>query len=177
VNRLTRILPVAAVLLGTTLIFGCASELTAPDSPGDLAFAEVRTDPPTLTPCRPQPYAATAGWIGPRGGILKAGKHTLRVPPSALATTTWITMEVPSSSINRVVFGPEGLTFKNAALLTMSYSNCSVTPGAQQYIVYINDQNRIIETTQSVSDPLTQTVTGTVTHFSDYALSTYAVVY
>lgn len=176
-NRLTRILPVAAVLLGATFIFGCASELTAPDGPGDMAFAEVRTDPPQLTPCRPQPYAASAGWIGPRGGVLKAGKHTLRVPPNALSTLTWITMEVPSSSINRVVFGPDGLTFRNAAYLTMSYANCSVKPDAQQQIVYINDQGRIVETTQSVSDPLTQTVTGKVTHFSDYALSTYAVVY
>jgi len=176
VNRLTRILPIAAGLLWATLTFGCTSELTAPRGP---AFAQA---PPgestnTLTSCKPQPYAVTSGWIGPNGGTLKAGKHTLRVPANALTAPTWITMEAPSNSINRVVFRPDGLTFKQPALLAMSYANCSVSSNGEQRIVYVNDQLLILEVTPSETDPLRQMVYGTLTHFSDYALSTYAVVY
>ncbi len=171
-NRLTRFLPVTAGLLGATLLFGCTSELTAPTGP---AFAEARTQQ-TLTACRPQPQASAAGWIGPKGGILKAGKHVLKVPANALSSNTWITMEAPSSSINRVDFQPSGLTFKIPANLAMSYSNCAVAPGAQQQIVFVNGLT-IIEVTPSETDPATQTVNGKVSHFSDYALSTYAVVY
>jgi len=172
VNRLTRILPAAAILLGATLIFGCANELSAPSEP---ASAEASLS--VLTPCREQPYATAAAWIGPKGGMLKAGKHVLKVPVGALSTTVWIRMQAPSSTFNRVVFDPEGLTFKYPANLTMSYSNCLVVPGTEQQIVYLNDQFRIIETTPSETNPVTQTVTGQVSHFSDYALSTYAVVY
>jgi hypothetical protein len=174
VNRLTRILPIAAGLLWATLVFGCTSELTAPGGP---AFAESRPGEGinTFTSCKPQPYAAASGWIGPNGGLLKAGKHTLKVPANALSAPTWITMEVPSNSINRVVFGPDGLTFKQPALLAMSYTDCSVK--GEQQIVYVNDQLRILEVMPSQSDPLRQMVYGTLTHFSDYALSTYAVVY
>lgn len=174
-DRLTRFLSVTAGLLGAALVFGCTDVPTAPGTP---AFAEVLTDPkPLLTTCRPQPYAAAAGWIGPGGGLLKAGTHILKVRPGALSSTVWITMEAPSSAINRVVFKPDGLTFKYPANLTMSYSNCVVVPGTQQRIVYLNDRLRIIEATPSETDPSTQTVNGKVSHFSDYALSTYAVVY
>jgi hypothetical protein len=176
VNRLTRILPATAGLLWATLIFGCTTELTAPNTP---AFAEARGEPAAFALCRPQPEASAAAWIGPRGGVLKAGRHTLKVPPGSLSTTVWITMEAPSSSINRVVFGPNGLVFSSSAPahLAMSYANCSVPPGSRQQIVQINDQLQILEAAPSETDPATLTVYGKLLHFSDYALSTYAVVY
>ena len=48
-------------------------------------------------------------------------------------------MEAPSNSINRVVFRPDGLTFKQPALLAMSYANCSVSSNGEQRIVYVNE--------------------------------------
>jgi hypothetical protein len=177
VNRLTRIVPIAVILFGAALIFGCTHDLTAPTDP---SFAEVRVEPVTFfTPCRAQPYVATSGWIGPNGGTLKAGRHTLKVPRGALSTTVRITMEAPSSSINRIVFSPSGLTFNSAypAYLVMSYANCTVAPGSEQQIVHINDRYQVIETAPSQTDPATLTVHGKLLHFSDYALSTYAVVY
>ena len=174
-NRLTRILPVVAGMLGAILSFGCSSELAGPSDP---AFGEARMEPVmTLTPCDPQPTGTTGRWIGPKGGVLKAGKHTLVIPPKALKEPTWITMKAPSGTINRVALTPDGLTFKVPAQLGLSYANCWLKPDAKQLVVYINDQLVILETTPSESDPLSQTVYGTVTHFSDYALSTYAVVY
>jgi hypothetical protein len=121
-----------------------------------------------------------SAWIGPKGGILRAGRHYLKVPPNALNARTHITMEVPSGSLNRVVFQPEGLVFNRAALphLVMSYSNCSVVPGFEQKVAYVNESLRILETPPSVSDPQSSTVDARLSHFSEYVLlSTYAVVY
>jgi hypothetical protein len=177
VNRLTRLLSIAAGLVAAALISGCSNDLTAPSAP---AFAEARTEPlNTLTLCRPLPYAEAAAWIGPKGGILRAGKHVLKVPAGALNVPVYITMEVPSTSINRVALGPSGLTFnkKYPAHLVMSYANCSVEADAQQQIVQVNQQLNILETAPSGTDPWTETVDGRLSHFSDYALSTYAVVY
>jgi hypothetical protein len=181
VNRLTRILPLAAAFLCATLIVGCTHDLTAPSDP---SFAVAPPEPTletdlVLTPCRAQPYAAASGWIGPGGGSLKAGKHALQVPAGALSAPVFITMEVPSSSINRVVLRPAGLTFNTRypARLIMSYANCAVDGGAPQQIVNVTKQLIIIEATPSETDPLTLKVNGSLLQVADYALSTYAVVY
>jgi hypothetical protein len=177
VNRLTRILPVAAGLFGAALILACTADVTAPGSTPQ--FAQAGAPSSTFTECK-QASASAKAWIGPQGGSLRAGNHTLTVPAGALTAGTWITMTSPSGEINRVVFGPEGLRFhkKYPARLVMSYQDCVVNPGAEQRIVQVNESFSIIETPPSESDPLTQTVGAKLSHFSDYVqLSTYAVVY
>jgi hypothetical protein len=89
-------------------------------------------------------------------------------------------MESPAGTMRRVAFGPEGLTFRadNPAHLIMSYRTCSVAPGSDQKVVYVNESLSILETTPSVSDPASLTVDSKLAHFSEYVLlSTYAVVY
>jgi hypothetical protein len=178
VNRLTRLFSIAVGLFGGSLIFGCTDELTAPNGP---AFAVAPSEPVIVfTTCNPQPYAVASAWIGPKGGILRAGKHYLKVPPGALNTSTRITMEVPSGSLNRVVFQPEGLVFNSGASphLVMSYSDCQVRRQAEQKVGYVNESLTILETPPSVSDPLSSTVDARLSHFSEYVLvSTYAVAY
>ena len=177
-NRLTRLFSITAGLLGAALIFGCTDELSAPTGP---AFAVAPWEPVSdFTRCKPQPYAVASGWVGPKGGILRAGKHYLKVPPGALSTSTWITMESPSGYLNRVVFQPEGLVFNSGASphLVMSYTNCLVTQEAEQKVAYVNESLTILETPPSVADPLSSTVDAKLSHFSEYVLlSTYAVVY
>jgi hypothetical protein len=176
VNRRTRVFSFVAGLLAATLIAACSDEATAPTTPA-LAVAGTRTA--TITRCD-QPYGATSGWIGPKGGRLKAGGHTLYVPQGALSAPTFITMETPSGNIGHVVFGPDGLTFNKdyPAHLVMSYQNCLVAPDATQQVAYTSETLKILETQPSVSDPITLTVDAKLTHFSDYViLSTYAVAY
>lgn len=174
-NRLTRILPTAAGLLCAMLILGCTSELTAPDTP---AIAQA-VSAPSLTACKPLPEASASGWIGPKGGLLRAGPHTLKVPPAALNSTVFITLEAPSSSINRIVLEPQGLKFNEGtgAYLTVSYENCRVPPGSEQRVVRISESLRVLQVTPSLMDSATLTVEGKLLLFSEYALSTYAVVY
>jgi hypothetical protein len=176
VNRRTRVFSIVAGVLAATLIAACSDEATAPSAP---ALAVAGTRPPTITRCI-QPYGLTAAWIGPQGGRLKAGGHTLFVPVGALSVPTFITMETPSGNIGHVVFGPEGLTFNSdyPAHLVMGYQNCVVAPNAIQQVAYTSTTLNILETQPSVSDPATLTVDAKLTHFSDYVIvSTYAVAY
>jgi hypothetical protein len=179
VNRLIRLVPVAAGLLGATLIFACTDGVTAPASP---EFARARPEwPGEFTYCRPQPYASGSAWIGPKGGTVKAGRHELKVPAGALSAATRITMESPSDTLSYVVFGPEGLTFNagHSPQLVMSYRDCSLRQGAKPQIVYVNDLlSAILETPPSAADTLSQAVHAELSHFSKYVLrSTYAVAY
>jgi hypothetical protein len=177
VNRRTRVFSFVAALLAATVIAACADEATAPSTPS-FALAGTRR-PPTITRCR-QFYATTSAWIGPEGGSLKAGGHTLNVPRGALSAPTFITMEAPSGNVGHVVFSPEGLTFdpNYPAHLVMSYLNCSVAPDATQQVAYTSASLNILQTQPSISDPATLTVDAKLTHFSDYViLSTYAVAY
>lgn len=175
-NRLTRLFPFAAGLFGVAFIFACSDPPTAPDQP---QFANARTSG-AFTSCRPQPRAVSSAWIGRQGGTIKAGGHVFTVPAGALSTRTLITMETPSDTINRVVFGPEGLTFAagHSPHLVMSYRNCSMRARAKQQIAYVNDALQVLEVTASVSDTVGLTVDGSLNHFSEYVLlSTYAVAY
>lgn len=175
-NRFTRLFPAAAGLFCVALIFACGNEVVAPDTP---SFAQAGTTT-TPTSCSPQPYAASSGWIGPSGGLLKAGKHVLKVPVGALSRPTFITMESLYGKSNRVAFGPEGLRFdrRYPAHLVMSYQNCDVSADAHQQVAYVNERLGIVEITPSQTSTQTLTVEARLSHFSEYVLmSTYAVAY
>lgn len=178
VIRPNRLFLIVACSLVTSGIFACGDVATAPQGP---EFARVPvTPPPTFTRCQYKTYGVTSGLIGPGGGRLKVGGHVFLVPAGALKATTLITMETPAGSTRRVVFGPEGLTFAadKPAHLIMSYQDCTIAPGANQAVAYVNDSFVILETTPSVSNPASFTVDSKLTHFSNYMLvSTYAVVY
>jgi hypothetical protein len=183
VSRFSRLL-LASVSASALLLAACVDETTGPEP----QLTRIDLDAPGValgfTRCTPQPFAADTARVGPSGGVLKAGRHTLRVPAGALKRSVLITMQAPSDSLNYVVFGPEGLTFESANLptLVMSYRNCSVTkPAAQRLeIVYVNDAlTAVLDTTEAVvTDTLGRTVGGRLRHFSKYVLkSRYAVAY
>jgi hypothetical protein len=176
VKRPTRLLSIVAGLLAAAFVAGCSDEATGPSTP---ALAVAGALPVTITRCS-QPYGATSGWIGPKGGRLKAGGHYLNVPAGALSAPTFITMETPAGDIGHVVFGPEGLTFNRnyPVHLVMSYQDCSLTPGTVLEVGYVSESLMLLEKQPSASDPTTLTVDARLTHFSDYViLSTYAVAY
>lgn len=176
-NRLIRLSPLVAGLFGAAFILACSDPLTTPDQP---EFGMAARVPEAFTTCRPQPRAFSSAWIGRKGGTIKTGGHVFTVPAGALSTRTLITMEAPSDTINRVVFGPEGLTFAagQSPHLVMSYRNCSMRARAKQQIAYVNNALQVVEVTASVSDTVGLTVDGSLNHFSQYVLlSTYAVAY
>jgi hypothetical protein len=192
VIRFSRIVVAGALVLAALLAGACANETTGPASgfdPGseNPVFANSARDPfgrPGFTHCTPQAPHTTSARVGPSGGTLKVGRHTLRIPAGALKRSVLITMSAPSDSLNYVVFGPEGLTFDPASLptLTMSYRNCFVTPGSDSNleIVYTDDAlTTVLDTTESVGpDTVNHRVGARLRHFSKYVLhSRYAVAY
>ncbi len=123
--------------------------------------------------CTPLPEAYSATTIGPDGGVLQAGKHTLIVPPGALTQPVLISMRAPSDTINSVVFGPEGLTFQqgHSPALTLDYSNCPNPLLVKKRIVYSsNNLLQILEVLLSLDLQQSSKVSAPIKHFSRYAV-------
>ena len=121
--------------------------------------------------CSPQPYARTTQTIGPQGGILRIGSHSLAIPGNAVQGTVRITAEQIPGNTNSIRFSPEGLKFQKPAVLTMSYSNCALVL-LQKKIVYTDERLNILEVLQSSFDFFQKKkVTAPIDHFSRYAVA------
>ncbi len=128
--------------------------------------------PTGLLTCTPLPSDSVTQTIGPEGGTLLVGVDALTIPPGALDSAVTITAVAPSDTVNRVQFQPEGLTFQQPASLTMSYANCNLLGlTLPKQIAYTTDLLAILYYLPSVDDQASQTVTGQLQHFSDYALA------
>lgn len=126
----------------------------------------------TLMRCRPQAYAFDEDIIGPAGGTLTIGPHTLVIPSGALAVRTRIRGEIVTDTVNSVRLYPHGLVFERPARLTMSYANCNIVSTLlPKRIAYVSERLTILEFLLSLDDVLRKKVTGQVDHFSRYAIS------
>lgn len=126
-----------------------------------------------LLKCSDLPYASSTRTIGPLGGSISAGPHTLVVLPGALAAPTAITMTAPTGrGVNAVHFEPEGLTFDRPAALTMSYANCNLLGRLlPKRIAYTDERLNILYYLLSLDNVFTKKVTGKLDHFSDYVIA------
>jgi hypothetical protein len=126
-----------------------------------------------LAQCRPLPPDLVLKRIGPAGGIIDVGPYTLTIPRGALDRRVTIAARIPSGvSVNFVEFKPDGLVFLQPASLAMSYANCDLPDetGPLQ-IAFVDDSLRVVYYLPSVYDMAARTVTGTVEHFSNYAVA------
>jgi hypothetical protein len=127
-----------------------------------------------LLACDPLPYASASDTIGPDGGTLVVGPHRLTVPAGALSAPVLITAEAPVGTVNSVQLQPEGLQFAQGrpARLTLSYANCPLLGRLlPKRIAYTTDLLEILSYVLSVDDLLNKRVTGTLEHFSRYAVA------
>ncbi len=141
-----------------------APAAAAPLKPGRLLGLDV-----SLVSCTPMAAASASALIGPAGGTITVGPHTLVIPAGALASSVTITASAPSDTVNVVNFGPQGLTFAVPAQLTLSYANCGLLSGLQ--IAYTDDNLDILQLLPSVDNVLGQTVSAGIQHFSGYAVA------
>ncbi len=169
-----------ARVLYSALLIGAASVLLSCREPGPAAPAF--NGPPLaasgaasltgLVKCRPLAYDSVTQRVGPPGAVLRVSKHVLSIPGGALTRWVSITAVVPSDTVNRIQFQPEGVAFNKSVLLTMSYTNCNVNASTQpKQIAYTSDSLAILEYVPSVDDATGRKVAGELTHFSEYALS------
>jgi hypothetical protein len=152
-------------------LLGCGESAVGPQSATRartdwFAFPELG-----LLKCAPLPTDSATATIDSTGGVIQIGAHTLTIPPGALSVPVTITAVAPSDTVNRIVFQPTGLRFRESARLTMSYGNCGVLTALLPQIAYTTDSLQILRILESETDPVAQTVTAPLRHFSDYAVA------
>lgn len=172
----------SALLLAFAL--GCSPDkapTAAPPAP-DLALIDDLTGTVTdlaglvlpikgLLACNVTRTYSTAREIGPTGGTIQVGPHSLFIPANALSAPTRITATAPAGDVVEIQFQPHGLEFRKKTTLTMSYRDCGLLRGVLPQIVYADDKRNILEQLLSVPDLLRRTVSAKTDHFSSYILA------
>jgi hypothetical protein len=120
--------------------------------------------------CSPQPYDTETETIGPDGGFIRVGTHTLIIPRGALSSSVRITAEQMPGKTNSIRFSPEGLRFQKPAVLTMTYGNCALVL-LQKKIVYTDEKLRILEVLKTLDLFQRKQATTGIDHFSRYAVA------
>jgi len=171
-GRLFLVPVVAAVVFGVA----CSREQSNPLEPQApvLSASSGSGGGVQLVECTPLPAQSRSVTIGILGGTINIGPHRLFIPPGAVLTPKTITAQIVGGDVtNSVVFYPEGLRFVAPALLSISYDNCKHKGMFQkmQVVYTTNDLRNILELLPSIDNPIKKSVTGTIQHFSRYAIA------
>ena len=166
-----RIAVLAVIGAASVTLASCGDVPTvAPSNPA--VSRDVNGAVAALVACTPLPADSVTQVIGPLGGTMSIGPHSFTVPAGALDSAVTITAIAPSDSLNRIVFQPSGLTFSTPATLTLSYANCGLLPHLlPERVAYVDNLLNVLYYLPSVQNQMSQTVTGQVQHFSDYAVA------
>lgn len=140
---------------------------------GDLSGSLTSLLPPVkgVLECTVTESHKTTQVVGPSGGTIQVGPHSLHIPANALSSDQKITATAPAGNHVEVQFKPHGLKFNRPTYLTMSYKACGLVGQLLPRIAYVDDNLNILEVLLTVPDVLRQTVTGTTDHFSSYMLA------
>lgn len=182
--RISRFFPAALLLVATSVLISCADAVAPeqPTEPANLSAATANPDllealSPTLgrvglLRCTPMPAVRVRQRVGPEGGTIDVGPHSLRIPRGALSERVTITAYAPSATVNRVEFGPHGLEFGRPAVLTMSYANCNLLGSlVPKHIAYIDEDLTILTLLETIDDFRRREVSARLDHFSEYAVA------
>jgi hypothetical protein len=124
----------------------------------------------TLYKCSSPSYGSITQNVGPAGGVIKVGPHSLSIPPGALDRSVAITASTSAAQHVSVDFQPEGLRFKHPAVLKLSYAHCDNRPLLPR-VVYVSNLLSVLELLPSLNDFSTERVTARLGHFSGYAIA------
>lgn len=111
--------------------------------------------------------------IGPEGGIVRLGLHTLVVPPGAVDREIVFTMNYASQTAVAVDCGPSPFHFNVPVELTLSYKGTSFERSAQQNTlqIFYMANTASFSAMPSHVDVANKTVTAQLDHFSRYIIS------
>jgi len=160
-------------ILGVVIAAGaCAKESVGVSEPEPPSYSLLGSLSGVLLQCTPEQYTVATAVIGPAGGVLHFGQHTLVVPSGALTANVTIQGEVITGDVNSVRFSPEGLTFQAKPTLTMSYRNCSgLGMLLSKKIAYTDEGLNLLELLQSLDLSGEKLVSAPLKHFSRYAIA------
>jgi hypothetical protein len=151
-----------------------APDVIAPSQPAsDLLGLDLDGTLSTLVlyKCPTDGFGSVSQQIGPGGGTIRVGPHSLVVPAGALTKAVTITATAPAGNYVKVDFEPEGLGFAKSAGLTLSYAHCNGLPPLLPKVVYLNDLLQILEVLDALHDRGDKSVTAKIRHFSGYAIA------
>lgn len=179
-----------ALIIVSAALWACGGDdATQPLAPSSSATPVTKTGPtpvaksdniigsllgiggqPQLFACQGNggPYTGS-GTVGPLGGQIKIGPHTLTVPPLAVLHSVTITgTSIPGDTIG-VVFGPQGQKFILPPTLSLDYGHCLNKPTAPLTIDLLDNLLGTILDLLPSLDQGKGKVTAPIWHFSVYA--------
>jgi hypothetical protein len=167
------------VALLAILVAACAidSAPSGPASPGSVADGTPVPDSsagPSATPlyrCETPSFGSVTKIIGPAGGEINVGPHSLRVPGNALRDNVTITATASAGQYVRIELEPHGLEFERPAELTLSYEHCSTLPPKGRYVAYVDDLGNVLELLDVKFHRSGTEVETHLKHFSGYAIA------
>lgn len=122
--------------------------------------------------CEPSKGEYGVKRIGPKGGTLDVGLHTIEIPAGALAQEMDIGASVKPGASVELEFAPHGLQFRKPVEITFDYGKCVVADGDALDVVYVGTGWRILETMPSTDKRGAHRITALTDHFSGYMVST-----
>lgn len=127
----------------------------------------------SLHRCDSPDFGSVSKSIGPAGGVIQIGPHSLTVPAGALSKPVVITATAAAGKYVKVDLEPHGLRFNSRVTLRLSYSHCASRP-LLPTVVYVGgagDLLSILELVPSLSELSGERVTARLGHFSGYAIA------
>lgn len=124
-----------------------------------------------LVSCDRLPTQSVSQTVGPLGGRINVGPHSISIPAGALKSNVRITAEITGDRASSVRFSPEGLRFQKPATLTMSYAHCRKLLPLPTRVVYTTDNLRVLELLRSLDNRSEKKVYAPLDHFSKYAVA------
>jgi hypothetical protein len=125
--------------------------------------------------CGPQLWAGTTAIVGPEGGTLNAGPHSLRIPRGALSQYTVVTLEAPASNYLEVRLSPHGLQFLEPPTLVLSYAHCAFAPMAPYRLAFVDGSGDVLELPGSHDDSRNAALLGWIRRISRHAVVQHTV--
>lgn len=110
--------------------------------------------------------------IGPQGGMIRLGLHSLIVPAGAVNDYVMITLAPASAKAIAVDCSPSPFQFNVPVTLVLSYANTQYADAVSApplSIIYMADEDTF-EPLPSVVDPVNNTVSAQTDHFSRYII-------
>lgn len=162
------------LVLGLVLVASaCGDPTVAPPAGPPTSLIGGLFGTMNLLRCEPLQAESVHTLIGPEGGRLAVGPHTLVVPAGALAEPVTIIASIQSGAERLVSFAPEGLTFAADADLTLSYAGCDglallLLP---KTVVQVDDHLELLDLLPSMDNLAARTVSSRLRHFSNYAIA------
>lgn len=122
--------------------------------------------------CEPTAGISKTKRIGPNGGRIDVGSHSIEIPAGALDAEVEITASVEPGPRTELEFAPHGLQFAKPVELSFDYSKCLVPESQALDIVYVGPGWRLLETMPSSDARGEQRIRALTDHFSGYMVST-----